>query len=189
VTDPLNATLADAADLFEQAGVGYALVGGLASSMRGQPRVTADVDLVIAADVEQAFSIASGLDATPFKPLFEPIDEIVQSAFILPLRHRATGVKVDCALGLSGFERQLLRRAEALDLSGRRIPVASAEDLLVMKALASRPQDLQDMQGIVVASGHRLDWDYCLQVAKDLGEAVDQDLVGPLKRLRQEVLG
>jgi hypothetical protein len=189
VTDPLNATLADAADLFEQAGVAFALVGGLAASMRGQPRVTADVDLVIAADVDQASSIARGLDGTPFKPLFEPIDEIIQTAFLLPLRHRATSVKVDCALGLSGFEKQLLDRAETLSLSGRQVPVASAEDLLVMKALASRPQDLQDMQGIVVAMGHRLDWDYCLNVAKDLGEAVDQDLAGQLSELRRKLLG
>jgi len=62
----------------------------------------------------------------------------------LPLRHRATGVKVDCALALSGFEQQLLQRAQSLSLSGRPFPVARAEDLLVMKALAGRPQDVQE---------------------------------------------
>jgi hypothetical protein len=186
VTDPLHATLADAADFLEQAGVAYALVGGLAASLRGQPRVTADVDLVIAADVDHALALAQSLGTTAFKPLFEPINDVIETAFILPLRHRTTGVKVDCALGLSGFEQRLLERAETLPLSGRPFPVAAAEELLVMKALAGRPQDIQDIQGILVAQGDRLDWEYCLGVAADLGAAVDQDLAGTLRELRRK---
>jgi hypothetical protein len=88
-----------------------------------------------------------------------------------------TNVKVDLALGLSGFERQTLARAERLPLAGAEIAVATAEDRLIMKVLAGRPQDDQDIQGLVIAQGKHLDWNYCLQLAAELGEALGQDLV------------
>jgi hypothetical protein len=50
--------------------------------------------------------------------------------------------------------------------------------------LAGRPQDEQDLHGLVIAQGGRLDWDYCLKLAVDLGEALGQDLVGRIGALR-----
>lgn len=51
-------TLADAAQVLETRGIRFALIGGLAVSLRGQPRMTVDVDLVILADVDQALRLA-----------------------------------------------------------------------------------------------------------------------------------
>jgi len=64
------------------------------------------------------------------------------------------------------------------------ISVATAEDLLIMKVLAGRHQDEQYLQGLVIAQGDRLDWDYCLRMAADLGEAIDQPLVNRIEELR-----
>jgi hypothetical protein len=182
--EPLQKTLVDAVDFLEAEGVLYALIGGLAVSLRGQPRVTADVDMVIQADVPRSLSLVAGLHTTSFKPLFEDVGEVVQKALILPLRHRSTNVKVDLALGLSGFERQAVARAERLHLAGTTICVATAEDLLIMKVLAGRPQDDQDALGLVIAQGRHLDWTYCLDLAAELGEAVGQDLIGRMNSLR-----
>jgi hypothetical protein len=184
VNDPLRTTLDDAAAFIEANGVPFALVGGLAASVRGQPRVTADVDLIIAAEVDQALSLAATLPQSPFRPLFNDFEDVVTRAFILPLRHRSTNIKVDIAIGLSGFERQAVARAKKVDVAGCILPVAQAEDLLVMKVLAGRPQDEQDIQGLIIAQGDRLDWDYCLAIAADLGEAVGQDLAERVRLLR-----
>ena len=51
--------------------------------------------------------------------MFDEVAEVVERSFILPLRHRTTGIKVDIALGLSGFERSLIDRAEPVDIAGR----------------------------------------------------------------------
>jgi hypothetical protein len=40
-------------------GVPYALIGGLAASLLGQPRMTADVDMMIRADIPRALSLLS----------------------------------------------------------------------------------------------------------------------------------
>ena len=102
------------------------------------------------------------------------------------LRHRATGVKLDLAIGLSGFEQQVIQRAKAVELAGRTILVATAEDLLIMKVLAGRPQDEQDLAGIVQAHGKDRDWDYCAKVANELQEALGQDVVGRVENSRSK---
>lgn len=187
MNQPLQITLADAASFLQSQGVPYALVGGLAASLRGQPRVTADVDIVISADVDRALELVVALEDSNFRPLFDNVSDVVKQSFLLPLRHRTANIKVDIAVGLSGFERQTVARAEPVELAGATIFVATAEDLLIMKVLAGRPQDEQDLTGIVMAQGAALDWAYCLGVAADLGKAIDQDLVSRVRSLRQSL--
>ncbi len=180
-------TLADAAQVLETRGIRFALIGGLAVSLRGQPRMTVDVDLVILADVDQALRLAQELSSTPFEPLFPGVEEVVARSFILPLRHRATGIRVDVAIGMSGFEQQAVSRATKVTIGDVRVPVVVVEDLLVMKALAGRPQDEQDIRGLVAAQRDAIDWPACLDIAEQLGAAIDVDIAGRLRTARGEI--
>jgi len=185
VNDPLQTTLADIVQFLEDEGMSYALIGGQATSLRGQERVTADIDMVLAADVAGALSLLPRLDDSPFRPLFDDVADVVQRAFILPLRHRDTNIKVDLAIGLSGFEQQVVARAELLDVAGCKLPVATAEDLILMKTLAGRPRDEQDLRGVVAVQGATLDWDYCESTAAALGEALGIDLLSRIRAIRE----
>lgn len=186
MNDPLQTTLIDAVDFLNREDIAYALIGGMAASLRGQPRTTADVDLVVAADARRALDLLGRLDQSAFRPLFDNVAEVVERSYILPLRHRTTGIKVDMALGLSGFEQSLIDRAERVDIAGSKISVVTAEDLLILKVLAGRPQDEQDAHGIAAAQSQRIDWDYCLSVAQELGDALGQDMASAMRRLRDE---
>jgi predicted nucleotidyltransferase len=186
VNDPLQTTLADAADFLNSEGIAYALIGGMAASLRGQTRTTADVDLAIEAAVSDAIAITERLDGTRFKPLFDRVAEVIEKSFILPLRHRTTNIKVDMALALSGFEQTLIRRAEPLDIGGTTISVVTSEDLIVMKVLAGRPQDEQDARGIVASQAERIDWEYCLRIANELGDVLNQNLAAPIRAMRDQ---
>jgi hypothetical protein len=185
VNNPLQTTLHDAVRLLNGEQIQYALIGGLATSLRGIPRVTVDVDLVIAVELRRALELLGTIEHSPFRPLLANPAEIVEKSFLLPLRHRVTNVKVDVAIGLSGFERQAIARAESIELSGVEVKLASAEDLLLMKVLAGRPQDEQDIQGLIVAQGEQLDWEYCLALAEQLGEAIGQDIALRVRQLRK----
>jgi len=184
VNEPLKKTLLDAAAFLEQEGVPYALIGGIAVSLRGQPRVTADVDMVIALDVDRARELVGRLTGSNFEPLFRGVEEIVEKALILPLRHRSTHIKVDLAIGLSGFERQAIRRANQVHVEETPILVASIEDLLIMKALAGRPRDDQDAEGLVNSQHEYIDWEYCQSTAFELGESMGIDLAGRIREMR-----
>lgn len=180
----LRETLADALSWLNREQCAVAVIGGLAVALRGQPRMTVDVDVMIAADVDAALALVAGLERSPFEPLFAGVDEVVRRAFILPLRHRRTGVRLDVAVGMSGFERQALERAQLVPLGGLDVPVVAVEDLLVMKALAGRPQDEQDIRGIVAIRGREIDWNRCLATARDLGAAIDVDIASRLEAHR-----
>ena len=88
---------------------------------------------------------------------------------------------------MSGFEQQAVRRATPVTIGGTFIPAVSIEDLLVMKALAGRPQDDQDIRGLVAAQRGAIDWPACLDVAEKLGAAIDVDIAGRLRTARGEI--
>jgi hypothetical protein len=186
MNETLHPTLFDTIALLRQERLPYALIGGLAVSFRGKPRVTGDVDVVVSAELYQILALAGRLNETGFVPLFEGVEEVIEKSFILPLRHRKSKIVVDIAVGLSGFERQVVQRAESLQFAGRTLSVATAEDLLLLKVLAGRTKDEQDLHGLVIANGSRIDWDYCLLTAAELGEAIGQDLVSKINALRNQ---
>jgi len=65
-------------------------------------------------------------------------------------------------------------------------PPSQSEDLILMKVIAGRPRDLEDVRGIVARSLERLDWRYLLETGRQLGEAIGQDLASTLRSLRGE---
>ena len=123
--------------------------------------------------------------AARFQPLFPDIAELVRTAFILPMRHVETSITVDMALGLSGFERQVIARATPTTIEDCSLPVATAEDLVLLKLLAGRPRDTDDAHRIVSRQAENLDWEYLLQTARELERAVTQDIIPDLQRLRR----
>jgi len=92
---------------------------------------------------------------------------------------------VDVAIGLTGFERQLIARASDVRIGHCSIPVATAEDLILLKLLAGRPRDTEDVTAIVLRQGNQIDWDYLVEMGEQLQQAVDQDLMLQLNELRQ----
>jgi hypothetical protein len=63
-------------------------------------------------------------------------------------------------------------------IEGTTVPVASAEDIIVMKLLAGRPKDVEDVVAIAAAQGERLDIAYIRQTLRELEQALSQsDLV------------
>lgn len=132
----------------------FALVGGLAVSVRSEIRFTRDVDLAVEvhddADAEQlVFSLGdSGYQVVATV-------EQQRAGRMATVRLRGPGaVVVDLLLASSGIEPEVVERASPLlvhaDLT---VPVACVEDLLALKVLSatdSRPQDAMDFQNLVL---------------------------------------
>lgn len=76
------------------------------------------------------------------------------------------------------MEERFLDRAQVREVLGVRVPVAAAEDLVVMKVLAGRPKDLEDVKSIVAAQGGKLDVEDIRGTLRLVEEALSQsDLV------------
>lgn len=176
--------LAKFADELETRNFRYALIGGLAASMRGRVRATEDLDLILLCNLDEALALVQSLGESDFSTLLEDYEEVARSALLIPLIDQASGIQLDLAIGLSGFEKEIVERADPMIFEGQEVFVATPEDLVVLKTLAGRPQDLQDVRGIVDIQGGKLDWQYCLAAAKRLESAVDIDLVEQIEHFR-----
>jgi hypothetical protein len=148
-------------DFLDGRGWSYCLIGGLAAMRWGQPRLTRDIDLVLFTGVGDEATFVNDLVAHFRARIAGP--EGVEFA----LRNRVllltstTGVPIDISLGALEFEEQMVNRANSAEIIGRqKFRVASAEDIIVMKTVAGRPQDWQDIEGIIVRQGRKLDWPY-----------------------------
>jgi predicted nucleotidyltransferase len=67
----------------------------------------------------------------------------------LLLKHTATETDVDISLGILPFEQEMVERSvvESIGILSIRLP--TPEDLIIMKAVAHRPKDLEDIRTII----------------------------------------
>jgi len=149
----IDAELARAATELGRLGVGFALVGGLAVSIRGEVRLTRDIDLAIdvASDADTERVVRElGARGYSVAALVEHEDRKRLATVRLVSR---SGVKVDLLAASSGIEREMVAAASTVAIEGvGAIPVASAEDLLAVKVLSvseRRPQDGIDARGLL----------------------------------------
>lgn len=137
----------------------YVIIGGFAVQRWGQPRLTRDVDLTIL--------VPAGREELVLREILKSFQGRVDDALQFALVHRVLPVRVpggseaDITLGLPGYEESVVARGVDYGLdAGRTVRLCSAEDLIIHKAVAGRPQDLMDIEGIVARQRDRLDLIY-----------------------------
>lgn len=130
------------------------VIGGVASSMLGRARMTQDVDaLVLLPDDEwdSALTTASHHGIVP--RIEDPLGFARRSRMLL-LTHVASKIDIDISFGGLTFEREAVGRSQVHQVKGLRLRLPSVEDLLIMKAFAHRPKDMEDIQGLLDANPH-----------------------------------
>jgi hypothetical protein len=139
--------------------VRYVVVGGLATVLHGHARLTADVDLVMDLEPEE---VRKGIDAlvkhglTPRLPVdpYAFADPDIRKHWIEHKDMRVFSmwnpdqplVSVDLFVEHPIEFDLLWSRAQVTDLGPLSIRIASIPDLIRMKKLANRPQDLIDIE-------------------------------------------
>ena len=164
----------------------YCFIGGLALQRWGEVRETVDVDLTLLTGFGQEESFIATL-LENFEPRVPDAAAFALSRRVLLLR-APSGVGIDVALGGLPFEE--LAAARATDHTfpgGLTIRTCSAEDLIVMKAFASRPKDWIDIEGIIIRQSDKLDWAHIIGQIKPLSELKESpEIVTELEKRRRE---
>jgi len=80
VNEQFDDAIVRVADLLESHQFAFALIGGLASSIRGRLRVTADIDIVVDCEVSEAVSLLKQLDSESFRPFVDDAEKSVHQS-------------------------------------------------------------------------------------------------------------
>jgi predicted nucleotidyltransferase len=164
---------------------GYALIGGLAVSARSTPRATKDVDFLVSAEkpffekeyppviraMRYRCEVIKGDPADPVGEMIRVYD-----------RDDDTGL-VDIIRVHWNWQLDVIERAESVTVGGVEVPVARAEDLVVLKLKAGGTQDLVDVEELLklVAGTDTIDKVRLLDLARRA--RVSKDLEKTLARL------
>ncbi|MCA9574114.1 MAG: DUF6036 family nucleotidyltransferase [Polyangiales bacterium] len=141
--------LADLIGVLRPLGVRWYLFGAQAALLRGSRRLTADVDVTVFLGRTGQTQLLSALESGGFQLRVPDADDFAARTRVLPVTHRATHMPVDVVLGGPGIEEHFLSRVDVLLLGEVEVPTPCAEDLVVMKLLAGRGQDLEDAKALV----------------------------------------
>ena len=84
-----------------------------------------------------------------FLPRVPDAEEFARRQRILLLCHQASGINLDISLGMLPFEIEAIERSTLQQVGPLSIRLPTPEDLVILKAVAHRPKDLMDIQGII----------------------------------------
>jgi predicted nucleotidyltransferase len=147
----LHSALADLTKALEAAGFPAMIIGGVAASALGRPRLTQDVDaLAIAPEADWEVLIQSA-SRCGIGPRIEGALDFARRSRVLLLRHSPSGIDIDVTFGGLPFEESAVKRSRTHDIGGLQVRLPRVEDLLVMKAVARRPKDIEDIRGLLSA--------------------------------------
>ncbi len=142
-------------DSVESVKIKYAIVGGYALALHGIVRATMDVDLVLSLSlkdfelIEKAFQkihLKSRLpiraqDVIKMRKEYIEKRNLIAWSFV-DYQNPTRQVDILITEDIANLD------VEKISVGGRKIPVASLQDLLKMKLKAGRPQDLLDIENI-----------------------------------------
>ena len=120
------------------------IIGGVAIIARGVRRMTGDIDAVVRGDQVAPGALIRGLRRWEIVPRIEGAEAFARDNLVLLVRHEPSGVELDISFGWTQFEVDAISAGTPTRYGGVTAPMARAEDLVVFKAMAARPQDIED---------------------------------------------
>ena len=141
------------------AGVQYVVVGGIATILHGYVRATADVDLVVDLQADEASKVIGALTREGFRPkvpvqAMEFADEAKREQWIkekgmqvFSMYHPdKIGMTVDLFVHHPIPYQALFQRSVVMDLDGIKVRVCSIDDLIAMKQQADWPVTFEQVE-------------------------------------------
>ena len=123
----------DISQRFEQARIPYMLTGSMAMNYYAQPRMTRDIDIVIAITPEDVGRI-SALFRPDYYVNEQNIRESLDHQSIFNLIHQESVIKVDCIIRKSSEYRRIeFERRQKISIVDFTTFIVSKEDLIISK--------------------------------------------------------
>lgn len=135
-------------ELLSKAKTRGVIIGGISVGLLGKPRFTADIDALILLEFEQIEHFIDTAKKFGFIPRIKDTADFARRSHVLLFTHENSGINVDLSIGLLSFERELMDRSKKFSAEGISFNIPTPEDMIIMKAVAHRPKDIEDIRTI-----------------------------------------
>ncbi|KAA3656988.1 MAG: hypothetical protein DWQ04_29520 [Chloroflexi bacterium] len=126
------------------------VIGGIAVSLLGEARFTEDLDAMVLLSIEDIPRFLMAAQQEGIEPRISDAEVFARQNRVLLLRHSLSQTDIDISLGILPFEQEMVERSMVYKVDDSlQIRLPTPEDLIIMKAVAHRPKDLLDIQGII----------------------------------------
>ncbi len=124
----------------------YALIGGIAYSVIYEPRATFDIDFII--DVKDIFNFIKVLKENK-KFINVHKDPMKFENAIIERAIYENYTVIDFLIADDDFKKNILNRKREIKISDKKIYITTIEDLILLKLLSKREQDLLDVKNLL----------------------------------------
>jgi len=171
--EPFRATIESIQRLLLKYNNRGVIIGGIAVGLLGKPRFTADVDamfLLSTQDIPQFLELAR---AENIIPRIQNAEDFAQKNRVLLLKHLPTETDIDISMGILPFEEEVVERGSTKSFANLSVRLPTPEDLIILKAVAHRPKDLEDIR-VIAGIVQKLDVKRIEQWVKAFADALEQ---------------
>ena len=148
------------------------IIGGIAVSLLGEARLTADIDALVLLSPANILNFLQDAEKVGIFPRIKDAEDFARTNRVLLMVHSATQTKIDIILGMLPFEEEVLRRSKQITIDDLFINLPTVEDLIIMKTVAQRPKDNLDIQGLV-KTNKNLDMKRIEEWVRIFGDSLD----------------
>lgn len=112
--------------------------------------MTTDIDATVRGDRADVAAVLDALAKKRIVPRINDVERFARDSLVLLLRHQPTGVELDVSMAWTDFEHEAIAASSAAAFGAVKAPMAQAEDLVIFKAIAGRPKDMEDATSLLV---------------------------------------
>lgn len=152
--------------VLEKLDLRYFVTGSTATIFYGEPRFTADIDVVVDLPRDRAPDLLQAFGRDDFYVDAEAIERALEQRSQFNIIHTASGLKVDVVIPRGdAFDRSRFGRVRRVHPApDYEATFASPEDVILEKLVYYRDggsdKHLRDIAGVIKISGEQLDWSY-----------------------------
>lgn len=160
----------------------YLIIGGIAAGTLGEPRVTGDVDVDIMLSQEEIGDFLDKAQKDGFKVLKKKCLKAAEQSGAFQINYG--DFHIDFIIASTNFEDQAFKRRKIIRLYSINAFFPTPEDLILLKVIPGRRQDLLDAERVVLRHKEKLDTGYLKTWAQKLSDqAEDMRIWNELKKL------
>ena len=143
----------------------WVFVGAVPVAIWGRVRATTDADFAVSIDFSAAFELDQRMQDAHFEKIEGPIEIPGKRLILSKYWHGGkTGLGIDVFFStgydVGKFLEAARERKVSIKFHRRSYWALSAEDLVIMKLLANRAKDVDDVAGVFEAMFGELEWPY-----------------------------